>query len=254
MLKRILLVLGGLLVCVAIAIAALGMKHKAPTPAPKENKVPVQHIASVQPQPVPASPPQVTLIFDQYGFEPNEFKVPVGTVIMVKNTTNKVLNFQSLPYNPTPLPGLNIGVIAPGTWAQFSVSKLGSWQFQANNNPALRGDVTGISVSGSWSGLTNNELPRYDAKTKSLLLNYTDYGFLPNIVTVPVGTKVTVLNSTDEGGMYFSEMPGYTSPDPGMQLGIIGMNQSASFTLTRAGTWHYVNTWEPTDMGEITAR
>lgn len=210
-------------------------------------------IPKPQKQTQPKQPTNVTIVYDKYGFEPNEIRVPIGMTIIVKNETLQTLNFQALPYNLLYLSGLNIGDISPGGSGQFVVSKVGSWQFQANGNPAIRGDIAGFKPNSQWNGLTPIEFPHYNPETKTMLINYTDYGFVPNIVSVPVGTKVTILNSTNEGGMDFQELSTDSNPNPSLSLGIIEKGQSSSFTLTQPGTWHYVNAWETTDIGEITA-
>ena len=212
-------------------------------------------------KPKPASPKQspvlppntVLVVFDKYGFEPNQFEVPVGTTVMVKNESSSQLKFEPLSGQPNQISGMYLGDIAVNASASFLLDTTGSWQFEANANPALRGNVTSTAAGQSSVSLNNNELPKYNPTDHSLLLNYTDYGFLPNIVSVPVGTKVTVLNSTNEGGMQFEELSSDSSKNPALNLGILEKGQSKTFTLTVKGNWHYENTWETTDKGEISA-
>lgn len=196
---------------------------------------------------------RVIINYDQYGFQPNQFRVPVGTMVGVKNNGNTVLDFQALPNQPNQLQGLNLGYINPGQTKYFKLTKIGSWQFQANSNPAIRGDVSATAVGQSSVSLTENELPVYNPTNKTLLLNYTNYGFLPNIAKVPVGTKVIVRNSTNQGGMFFMESPNDSIQNPSLNLGYIAKGSSSSFVLNQPGTWHYVNGWETTDRGQITA-
>lgn len=194
----------------------------------------------------------LSLVFDQYGFMPNQFSVPLGTKVTVWNKSASPLLFQALPGQPNQLNDMNLGTIEAGGSSSFVVSKLGSWQFQANNNPALRGNITATPDSKSTASLSKIELPQYDPQTHSLLINYTDYGFVPNMVSVPSGTKITIMNSTNEGGMDLAEMSTDSSQDPALSQGIIEKGQTASFTLNQPGTYHYINTWETTDMGQIT--
>lgn len=196
----------------------------------------------------------VSIVFDSYGFEPNQFRVPVGTKVTVKNESGASLLFQALPGQPNQLDSLNLGNIAPNQSKSFTINKEGSWQFQANNNPALRGDVSGTAQNQSSARLTQSELPTYDPSTHTLLINYNDYGFLPNEVTVPAGTKITIKNSTNEGGMDFEELSSDPTRDPALSLGLINKGQQRTFVLSNPGTYHYVNTWEKTDMGEITVK
>ncbi len=195
----------------------------------------------------------VIINYDQYGFQPNQFRVPIGTTIGVKNNSNTILDFQALPNQPNQLKGLNIGNINSGQTKYFKLTKIGSWQFQANSNPAIRGDVSATPAGQSSVRLSQNEMPVYNPTNKTLLLNYTNYGFLPNMAKVPVGTKVTVRNSTTQGGMYFMESSTDSIQNPSLNLGYIAKGSSVSFVLNQPGTWHYVNTWETTDRGQITA-
>ena len=228
-------------------------------PAVTARKTAVKAIPVVtKPQPAapkkpPVPPDSVTVVFDRYGFEPNQFEVPIGTTIIVKNKTSAPLKFEPLAGQPSQPASMYLGSIAAGASAQFTLNATGSWQFEANGSPALRGNVTATPVGQSSVVLNNREFPKYDPSTHSLLLNYTDFGFLPNTVTVPVGTKVTVMNSTDEGGMQFEELTTDASQNPALNLGILEKGQSKSFTLTVKGTWHYENTWETTDQGQISA-
>ena len=173
----------------------------------------------------PAPPPNtVVVVFDRYGFEPNQFEVPIGTTVMVENKSKAPLIFEPLGGQSNQIESMYIGTIGVGGSSKFVLSSVGSWQFEANNSPSLRGNVKSTPVGQSTVMLTNKELPQYDPKTKSLLINYTDYGFLPNIANVPIGTTVTVLNSTDEGGMQFEEMAGDVKPSTALNLVKVTVN------------------------------
>ena len=85
-------------------------------------------------------------------------------------------------------------------------------------------------------------------------INYDDYGFSPNIVTVPVGTQVVVANLATDGPMIFTEVPNQPSSNPALELGTINMGQQRSFVLTEKGTWQFQNGNESADRGVITAQ
>ncbi len=85
-----------------------------------------------------------------------------------------------------------------------------------------------------------------------LTINYNNFGFMPSIATVPVGTKVTIENTTTEGGMDFKQLPTQAVQNSNLNLGIIEMGQSKSFILNQKGKWIYENSWETTDLGQIT--
>lgn len=206
------------------------------------------------PFPNSAPTPQVTITFDQYGFEPNQFRVPVGTKINVTNATDSPLLFEPLSGQANQLLSMALGYIASDQNKSFTITKTGNWQFEGDNSPAIRGDLVATPVGASTATLSATELPQYDPKAHSLLINYTNYGFVPNIAIVPVGTKITILNSTNQGGMSFDEVSNDPLPDPALNLGVLETGQEASVTLNRPGTWHYLNAWETTDKGQITAQ
>ncbi len=94
----------------------------------------------------------------------------------------------------------------------------------------------------------------YVANGNSLLINYDNFGFMPNIAVVPLGTTIEIENTTDEGGMDFMQIPTQTIQNPELNIGIINKGQTKSFKLTKPGTWIYENSWETTDMGQITVQ
>lgn len=89
---------------------------------------------------------------------------------------------------------------------------------------------------------------------ETMTINYDDYGFSPNIVIVPVGTKVMVANIATDGPMVFTEVPNQPSSNPALELGTIAMGQQKSFVLTEKGTWQFQNGNESADRGVITAQ
>ena len=94
----------------------------------------------------------------------------------------------------------------------------------------------------------------YVTNGNSLLINYDNFGFMPNIAVVPLGTTIEIENTTNEGGMNFMQIPTQTVQNPELNIGIINKGQTKSFKLTKPGTWIYENSWETTDMGQITVQ
>ncbi len=247
------------LICLLIIGAAAYAIFRVYDGKPKAHSI-AAYVVRVKPLPHPtigpvSQPPakSVTLLFDKYGFEPNQFQVPIGVTIDVVNASSSPFVFSALPGQADQLSALDLGSIAVGASKSFSIDRLGNWQFEANGSPALRGEVSSLPADSNWSGLSADQMPKYDPASKSLLINYTDYGFVPNIASVPLGTKVTIKNSTDEGGMSFDEVSSDSSPNPVLNLGVLNMGQSKSFVLNTKGSWKYINTWEVTDLGQITA-
>jgi hypothetical protein len=127
---------------------------------------------------------------------------------------------------------------------------------------------TKATLSSRLSQLNNSlnriiaTYPKPDQPTASLnssrplhfLISYTNFGFMPNIASVPVGTVVEIKNLTNEGGMGFYQDPSQSIANNELNLGVIEMNQEKSMTLTKKGTWIYLNSWETTDKGQITVQ
>lgn len=92
------------------------------------------------------------------------------------------------------------------------------------------------------------------AVIKAITINYDDYGFSPNIVTVPVGTRVVVANTATDGPMVFTEVPNQPTSNPELELGMINMGQQKSFVVTEKGTWQFQNGNESADRGVLIAQ
>ncbi|MBI2410196.1 hypothetical protein HYV30_04155 [Candidatus Kaiserbacteria bacterium] len=95
---------------------------------------------------------------------------------------------------------------------------------------------------------------------------YTNDGFSPRNITVPVGTAVTFDNDSGDPMWVASAMhptheaydgtalsahcaSGYAGPEPFDQCNAGG---SYSFTFTKPGTWNYHNHANPADFGSVT--
>ncbi len=88
-------------------------------------------------------PKTITILYNNYGFDPNTVNVPVGTTVFVKNSaTDGPMVFNELPHQSSPNPELNLGIIEMGQEKSFTLTIKGTWQFQNGNEASDRGILT----------------------------------------------------------------------------------------------------------------
>jgi plastocyanin len=80
---------------------------------------------------------------------------------------------------------------------------------------------------------------------------FDNYGFDPNILHVPVGTKVNVTNISTNGILRFEALSGQPNQNYALDLGVIKEGQTKSFTITRSGAWQYEGNHNPSLRGLI---
>lgn len=243
--SRYLYVIGGLLLITFLCLLTtvyLNIRNANLTVYSKQPPPP-----KVQPKPL-----VVTINYDKFGFDPNIVKVPVGTIVTVKNITNQNLLFQPLYGQPNQNNSLNLGNITPRQSKSFTITKTGVWQYEGQNNPEIRGLISTGKLTPNIAALSINA----PIKNNILLIKYDDYGFMPNEITVPYGTSVTIENISDNtqpGPMLILEKPGQLS-DPQLNFGVIAKQQSKISVLTIKGTWIYEDVYQPKpkSLGQIT--
>lgn len=202
-------------------------------------------------------PGKYTIYFDDYGFDPNEATVPVGSIVTFKNiSTTESLTLQEVDWDGRHIhpSAFNIDGISPGESASLTIIGRGVWQYQGNNNPSIRG----VIGTGKSSSILPYQLPNANVTTGSLQMVYDIYGFMPNEVTVPIGTTVTLKNITNDsqpGPSLFGEDPDDDPGNPVLNIGIIEKQHSKSFDLDSVGTWHLENLDQPLAkaLSQITA-
>lgn len=102
-------------------------------------------------------------------------------------------------------------------------------------------------------------------------ISYTDTGFSPSSLTVPVGTTVTFADTASDA-MYIASSPhpthqdydgttravhcaaGYTGATPFDECTAAKPGQSWTFTFTKPGTWKFHNHANPTEFGSVTVQ
>ncbi|MHB1865008.1 MAG: cupredoxin domain-containing protein [Candidatus Saccharimonadales bacterium] len=189
----------------------------------------------------------VTVYFDNYGFDPNLISVPIGETVNFKNISTigpiylEAVDWKGYPEYGSPF---DLGEISEGMSKSMKVTTNGVWQYEANNNPSLRGEIGSGAVS-----VKPYVYPNADIHSTTLKMVYDIFGFMPNEVSVPVGTTITLKNITNNiaqpGPSLFKELPGEQPSNPSLDLGILNKQQSKSFTLATIGRWHLDNVDQP---------
>ncbi|MDP2655009.1 MAG: hypothetical protein Q8P17_00375 [bacterium] len=151
--------------------------------------------------------------------------------------------------------GNNIGIIVV-----IVLVILGGWFF-------LSGNMTGTPSSG-----VTNQVPAVGSTTPEMIVEnlipdvtvtYTDQGFSPKSITIPLGTKVIFVNqSTKNMWVASAKHPDHTvysgtslsqhCPDTtNSSFDQCSVGTSYTFTFSKAGTWKYHNHVNPSDYGTI---
>lgn len=83
-------------------------------------------------------------------------------------------------------------------------------------------------------------------------VDYTDNGFVPNIINIKIGTSVTWINKTGSL-MWVASNPHPVHTDlPGFdQLSSIGKDGTYTYTFEKVGNWGYHNHMLPSDTGVV---
>ncbi len=202
---------------------------------------------------------KIIIYFDKYGFDPNELTVPLNSQVTVKNITNNNLLFEALANQPNQNYALDLGSIPPHGSSSFQVSKMGVWQFEANNQPEIRGEI-GVGPLGYYpTGLCFNENKNTFHRIKKPIFKiwYDSFGFMPNLISVLTGTKIIIDNKstfTQPGPMFFTprstDSPNIYSL---LKLGFIDKQQQKSFVAQYPGVYKYQDVYQPQpkSLGEI---
>ena len=148
----------------------------------------------------------------------------------------------------------------PVLWIVIVLVIIGiGWYFFANQTPAPQ------APTGANGGSENvGETPDTGDSVSAFTVRYTDQGFSPASMTVPVGTTVTWVNQSSGSEMWVAadEHPSHTSyagtsrsehcPDTtNTAFDQCARGNTFSFTFTKAGTWDYHNHVGSEDRGTI---
>ena len=127
------------------------------------------------------------------------------------------------------------------------------WSSSFDDGKRLSAQVSLIKkqIASASKDQTSTQTP---APTGNFIIYYDNFGFMPNIATVPSGTLVGIKNITNEGGMVLIQDPGQTTSNPQLNTSTISIGETKYIKLTNRGTWVYENSWEPTDKGQITVQ
>lgn len=84
-----------------------------------------------------------TIVYDRYGFDPSMDTVAPDSTMTLQNKSSAPVNVEAVAFTGAPVAAspLNIGTIGPGQSATFTIGAKSVWQYQANNNPAVRAIV-----------------------------------------------------------------------------------------------------------------
>lgn len=154
------------------------------------------------------------LIAGWFGFS-GKFNIP---------KTPKVTDLTAPRSNLTPTPS----VVYDYTQEQISV-------MPGSNGSGEKGGMTGTQTS-----LSNQEV------------SLSENGFVPNVLTVRVGTTITWTNNSSKNMWVASALHPTHQELPGFdQLKAVGKGGQYSYEFTKVGTWKYHNHQDPLITGTV---
>ncbi len=84
-----------------------------------------------------------------------------------------------------------------------------------------------------------------------ILITVTPYGFVPGVITITSGTKITWVNKSGSDANISSDPHPTHTNYPLLNLGTFGMNSSVSLTFSKVGRFGYHNHLTPAQHGII---
>lgn len=113
---------------------------------------------------------------------------------------------------------------------------------------------TPAASSDSQSSTTDPDTPTdsTDAEPAAATITFTNNGFNPSQLTVQKGAVITVKNESSEPVQFSSDDHPTHTKETEMNLQTLQPGQSASFTITRVGTWGFHDHLDDSMTGTIT--
>lgn len=126
------------------------------------------------------------------------------------------------------------------------------YQIIPKNRPS---DMTKYPLGKAEPNRPNAEEQLPTEKTemaKQTIVEYTEGDFVPNTLTVPIGTIVTFTNNTEKSMWVASNPhPVHTDLSGFDQKKGVGKEDGYSFTFTQKGAWGFHNHLVPKDKGIV---
>lgn len=131
------------------------------------------------------------------------------------------------------------------------------WAKSANFNlrTMMQTSMQPINSTGSASTTTNPSFPKATPTIPiEILITVTPNGFVPDVITISPGTKITWVNKAGTDANISSDPHPSNISYPSLNLGDFGFNNSVSFIFPQAGRFGYHNSVNPSQHGTIVVR
>lgn len=116
--------------------------------------------------------------------------------------------------------------------------------YSSNSSQKTSGS-TGAAKSTADSASTQ------PAATAAGTITYTASGFQPSVLTIKVGDTVTITNSSGHPLQFQSDPHPTHTNEPELNVGNVDSGHSATFKVTKMGSWGYHNHLNTSDTGTI---
>jgi len=116
----------------------------------------------------------------------------------------------------------------------------------STNNTATPAQNSGTNTSGQATQSTTTK-PEQEAAT----LTYSNDGFSPVEITVKANETIKVVNQSSSTLDFSSDPHPTHTNNPELNVGDIAPGESATFTVSKAGTWGFHNHYAPNHHGSV---
>ncbi len=142
------LVAAGAIVLIGVGAYGLSRLYGSPKNASTTTPTTQTPVPTPSTATTPATPPAAAqteasiIIYSDSGFSPSPLTVKTGTMVTIKNTSSRTLQFDSDPHPVhTDDPELNVGVVASGQTKTFTVTTTGSHGYHNHLNASDTGTL-----------------------------------------------------------------------------------------------------------------
>ncbi|HSX15000.1 MAG TPA: cupredoxin domain-containing protein [Candidatus Saccharimonadales bacterium] len=110
------------------------------------------------------------------------------------------------------------------------------------------------SNSTSTTSTQSTDTTGQTAPQSAATITYTGSGFSPNTITVKAGDTITIMNASSRSLQLDSNPHPAHTDNTELNVGAVAAGQSATFTISKTGTWGYHNHLEASQTGSITVQ
>jgi len=181
-----------------------------------------------------ATPGTVSVVINNFAFNPSIITIPVGTTVMWTQIDNA--------YCTVTGDGFDSGILGQGETFRWTFNNAGTYSYSCSFHPNMTGMVIVTETPSPATIPSSSPVPAYTTTQGTVSVDIKGYAFNPSIITISTGTTViwTQMDSTD-----------HTVTGSGFDSGTLSQGQTFRRTFYDAGTYSYSCSIHPTMIGTV---